>query len=212
MKLKAHRRFITMILFISVFLIAMTNLIVSGENLIHKNGLKALKEIVLAMFNPDLSPMILKLALEAVFQTLAYAAAGISIAIIVGFLLAIPSSEIFSSKKAGINIAKHILAFMRGIHEIIWAWFFVASIGLTPFSAILAIAIPYAGTLGKIFSDILSILIPSLGFKTPPSKFLYNDFLILIVSFSTLDISKSSSSASIYSTKSPKSKKGFSTS
>ncbi|MGB3368408.1 MAG: ABC transporter permease subunit, partial [Acidaminobacteraceae bacterium] len=155
MKLKSHRRFITTMLFVLLFFVSAIALISSTEDLIHKNGLKALKEIVSAMFKPDLSYTILKLAAEAVFQTVAYAAAGITIAIVVGFLLAIPSSEIFKIKKNGINIAKHTLAFMRGIHEIIWAWFFVASIGLTPFSAVLAIAIPYAGTLGKIFSDIL---------------------------------------------------------
>jgi len=155
LKFKAHRRFITTMLFVLLFFISTAALITSTEELIHKNGLKALKEIVSAMFRPDVSQVILKLAVEAVFQTVAYAAAGITIAIVVGFLLAIPSSEIFKVKKGGINIAKHTLAFMRGIHEIIWAWFFVASIGLTPFSAVLAIAIPYAGTLGKIFSDIL---------------------------------------------------------
>lgn len=155
LKFKSYRRVITTSILISFFIISFASLILSTPQLIHKNGLKALKEIIFAMFAPDLSPMILKIAIESVFQTLAYAAAGITIAIIVGFLLAIPSSEIFKTKKNRFNVAKNTLAFMRGIHEIIWAWFFVASIGLTPFSAILAIAIPYGGTLGKIFSDIL---------------------------------------------------------
>ena len=45
---------------------------------------------------------------------------------------------------------------MRAIHELVWAWLFVASIGLTPFAAIFALAIPYGGTLGRIFADILN--------------------------------------------------------
>jgi len=44
---------------------------------------------------------------------------------------------------------------MRSIHELVWAWLFVAAFGLNPLSAILALAIPYGGTLGRIFADML---------------------------------------------------------
>ncbi|HAQ05996.1 MAG TPA: phosphonate ABC transporter permease, partial [Bacillus bacterium] len=48
-----------------------------------------------------------------------------------------------------------LLGFMRAIHELVWAWLFVASIGLSPFAAIFALAIPYGGILGRIFADML---------------------------------------------------------
>ena len=48
-----------------------------------------------------------------------------------------------------------IIGFLRAIHELIWAWIFVAAIGLTPIGAIFALAIPYAGYFGKIFTDLL---------------------------------------------------------
>lgn len=155
MKIKDYRRSITNLILIILFFTSSFFLLNSNSELIHRNGLKALKEIVLAMFRPDMSKEILLIGIKSVFQTLAYAATGISLAVIVGFLLSIPASEIFKENNSKFNFAKHSLNFMRGIHEIIWAWFFVASIGLSPFSAVFAIGIPYAGTLGKIFSDII---------------------------------------------------------
>ena len=44
---------------------------------------------------------------------------------------------------------------MRAIHELVWAWLFVVAIGLSPMAAILALAIPYSGILGRIYAEIL---------------------------------------------------------
>ena len=48
------------------------------------------------------------------------------------------------------------LAFIRSIHELVWAWLFVVAIGLSPAAAILALAIPYGGILGRIYSEIIN--------------------------------------------------------
>ena len=40
--------------------------------------------------------------------------------------------------------------------NLIWAWLFVATFGLTHFAAIFALAIPYGGILGRIFADMLN--------------------------------------------------------
>jgi phosphonate transport system permease protein len=37
----------------------------------------------------------------------------------------------------------------------VWAWLFVVAIGLSPIAGIFALAIPYAGILGRIYSEIL---------------------------------------------------------
>ena len=49
-----------------------------------------------------------------------------------------------------------MLGFLRAIHELIWALIFVATFGLSPLSAVLALAIPYGGILGRIFADMLN--------------------------------------------------------
>jgi phosphonate transport system permease protein len=48
-----------------------------------------------------------------------------------------------------------LIAFMRSIHEILWAIALLAAFGLTTVAAVIAIAIPYAGTLAKVFSEML---------------------------------------------------------
>jgi phosphonate transport system permease protein len=48
-----------------------------------------------------------------------------------------------------------LIALMRSVHELLWAILFLAAFGLNTASAVLAIAIPYAGTLAKVFSEML---------------------------------------------------------
>ena len=51
---------------------------------------------------------------------------------------------------------RFVLAFMRSIHELVWAVLFVAAFGLSSLTVVLAIAIPYAGILGRIYSELLN--------------------------------------------------------
>lgn len=44
---------------------------------------------------------------------------------------------------------------LRGVDTLIWALIFVAAVGLGPFAGILAIAIPDAGTLAKLFAEAI---------------------------------------------------------
>ena len=44
---------------------------------------------------------------------------------------------------------------MRSVHELLWAVIFLAAFGLNTASAVAAIAIPYAGTLAKVFSEMI---------------------------------------------------------
>ena len=49
------------------------------------------------------------------------------------------------------GIFRAVLGFLRAIHELVWALIFVATFGLSPLSAVLALAIPYGGILGTYF-------------------------------------------------------------
>jgi phosphonate transport system permease protein len=48
-----------------------------------------------------------------------------------------------------------LLAAMRSVHELLWAVLFLAALGLNTTAGVLAIAIPYTGTLAKVFSEFL---------------------------------------------------------
>jgi len=53
---------------------------------------------------------------------------------------------------AGVRV---LIALMRSVHELLWAILFLVAFGLKNFSAVVAIAIPYGGTLAKVFSELL---------------------------------------------------------
>lgn len=85
------------------------------------------------------------LALSLIY-TLAFALLGVALANIVGFGLAL----IFHSR-----IVRVGCAFIRAIHELFWALIFLQMFGLSPLTGVLAIAIPYAGIIAKVYAEIL---------------------------------------------------------
>lgn len=137
-----------LLIFISVFI---KNFI--GHEIINPQGINALKEITKSFFTPDLSNDTIKIALDATYQTLIYAICGISIALLLGFILSLISAGVLTSNNFFIFLSNKTLTLFRGIHPLIWGIFFVSTIGLTPFSGIFAIGISYAGAIGRVFSD-----------------------------------------------------------
>jgi phosphonate ABC transporter permease subunit PhnE len=153
-----HKRKLLSILLLLFFIWSLFSVEWNSE-LIHSGGLSTAAQIFEALFRPDLSSDIILLALESSWTTLSYAAAGMSLAILIAFFFGILASGVLTSSFRRKMIVKSVfrgfLGFMRAIHELVWAWLFVASIGLSPFAAIFALAIPYGGILGRIFADML---------------------------------------------------------
>ena len=83
---------------------------------------------------------------KALLYTLAFALLGVAVGNVVGFLLAL----IFFSR-----IVRTGCAFVRAIHELFWALIFLQIFGLSPLTGILAIGIPYAGIIAKVYAEIL---------------------------------------------------------
>ena len=111
----------------------------------------------------DLATPLLPQALEAAVHTVAFAAAATSLSLAVGALLGLLASERWWMTigtprvlRTALYVASRVLiAFMRSIHEILWAVALLAAFGLNAAAAVLAIAIPYAGTLAKVLSEML---------------------------------------------------------
>lgn len=129
------------------------------EPLLHAGGLAAARDFALALFRLDLSPAFLALALQASGTTLAYAFAGLTVAVGLGLPLGVIASGTLSrgraSRWAGMATARFVLGALRAIHELVWAWLFVAAVGLTPIAAVFALGLPYAGILGRIYAEQL---------------------------------------------------------
>ena len=131
-----------------------------GGGVLHTGGGNAIKEFFLALFPPELSPSFLRLALAASWQTVVHAVAGITLAMVMGLPLGVAASGSLGrpgrSRLALAVTVRFVLALMRSIHELVWAVLFVAAFGLSSLAVVLAIAIPYAGILGRIYSELLN--------------------------------------------------------
>jgi phosphonate transport system permease protein len=121
---------------------------------------------------PGTPPLLLE-ALGGLRRTLVFAVAAMSLAVPAGFVLGfLGSTAWWSGDLAGGGSSvsralrrsvapavwgamRALIVGMRSIHELLWAVIFLAAFGLSTTSAVLAIAIPYAGTLAKVFSEMM---------------------------------------------------------
>ena len=128
--------------------------------LIHPGGAASAGRIFGSIFTPELSPNFLRIALEATWTTLTFAVAGVTLAVGFGLPLGVAASGVLFRegrlRTLSVVSARFVLALLRSIHELVWAWLFVVAIGLSPMAAILALAIPYCGILGRLYADFLN--------------------------------------------------------
>ncbi|MBQ0719232.1 MAG: ABC transporter permease [Gammaproteobacteria bacterium] len=78
-------------------------------------------------------------------NTLSFALQGMAVAALAGFMLALVYQHWW---------VRVFCAFIRAIHELFWALIFIQCFGLSPLTGLLAIALPYAGTLAKIYGEL----------------------------------------------------------
>ena len=120
---------------------------------------------------PEGTPPLLAKVADAALNTLLFAIAGMSLALVFGLVLGFlgstswwatdgaysplgrgPLRRLMPLLYAGVRA---LIALMRSVHELLWAILYLAAFGLNNFSAVIAIAIPYGGTLAKVFSELL---------------------------------------------------------
>jgi phosphonate transport system permease protein len=130
-----------------------------GSGLVQARGLASVGQFAVALLRVDLTPYVVSSALRASWVTVTYAFAGLSVALALGLPLGVIGSGVLArrirSRTLSVLLGRFALASMRSVHELVWAWLFVASFGLSPIAAVLALAIPYGGILGRIFSELL---------------------------------------------------------
>jgi phosphonate transport system permease protein len=146
-------------------------------------SLQVAKEFFARAFSPawqyqarDLPAGIVSLpwkALQAAGNTVLFASAAMSLAVPLGLLLGfLAASAWWAQDPAGGESrmgkflrgalrpvtylgARLFIVIMRSIHELLWAVLLLAAFGLLHVSAVIALAIPFAGVLGKIFSEMI---------------------------------------------------------
>jgi len=115
-------------------------------------------------------------ALQAAVRTVAFAAAAMLPSLVVGLLLGFGGSTAWWAADrdrgqagrvtAGVRLratfgpgvstaCRLAAALLRSVHELLWAVLFLAAFGITPLAAVIAIALPYGGTLAKVFAELI---------------------------------------------------------
>ncbi|MFT5784468.1 MAG: phosphonate transport system permease protein, partial [Candidatus Krumholzibacteriia bacterium] len=97
-------------------------------------------------------------AMQAAVLTVVFAATSLSIALVGGVALGFLSSVSLMGGGRGrsvVVVVRLISSLLRSVHELIWAVVLLAALGYSHLVAVVAIAIPYAGTLAKVFSEVM---------------------------------------------------------
>lgn len=126
-----------------------------------------------AAFVPEGTPPLIVIGLEAAWQTLRLAVAAMSLSLVLGLVLGFFASTAWWAEDPDggrfalsrvlrrsvlplvYACARTLIAFLRSIHEILWAVLFLAAMGISDLAAVVAIALPFGGTLAKLFSELV---------------------------------------------------------
>jgi phosphonate transport system permease protein len=134
--------------------------------LLDAQSLGATWSFLSSFFPPAHSREFLLLILEATWQTIAIATAGLTLALLGAIPLTLLATESLSVSRlesgqmrfAGAivrQVARWLLVLLRSVPELVWALLLVRIVGLGPTAGVLAIALTYSGMLGKVYSEIL---------------------------------------------------------
>lgn len=134
--------------------------------LLDQQSLSATWQFLSGFVPPAHSPEFLAMLLEATWQTVAIATAGLVLALLAAIpltLLATSSLSVSRLESGRMRLAavlvrqsaRWLLVVLRSVPELVWALLFVRIVGLGPTAGVLAIALTYSGMLGKVYAEIL---------------------------------------------------------
>jgi len=120
-----------------------------------------------AAARPDLSATFLRTTLDATVTTVAFAVVGTALAVAVGIVGGVLTSETWwrrsrppaggrtSRLRAGWFVGRGACGLPRGVHEAVWGLFLVNILGRDPLVGVLAIAIPFGAVTAKVYAELI---------------------------------------------------------
>lgn len=136
----------------------------------------ALWTLLRGLFPPDLSFGFLGIVFRALLSTLATGVAGTFLSVLIGIPLAALSTPILwrrgilagadernrgAKLRAIASCAVYaFLGFLRAIPDLVWGLLFVSAVGLGSLAGTLALAVSYAGVLGRVYADAFADVDP----------------------------------------------------
>ena len=131
----------------------------------HPESRKVMGNFLSDFFPPAHDTEFLKLIAFETWRTVAMATAGIALALVLAIPLTLlgtsaMSVSLLSGKMAWMpsvlrQAIRWLLIVLRSVPELVWALVFVRVVGLGSTAGVLAIALTYAGMLGKVYTEIL---------------------------------------------------------
>ena len=133
--------------------------------LLEAGNLKPTLKFLADFVPPKVEPEFLLMVARETWRTVAIATAGMTLALLLAVPLTLVSVRLLSVSAlsgrmavvpACVRVAvRWLLIVLRSVPELIWALVFVRVVGLGPTAGVLAIALTYAGMLGKVYGEIL---------------------------------------------------------
>lgn len=121
-----------------------------------------------AALQPALDADTLDDCLRGAWNTLSFALAAMSLALVIGVGLGFLGSTAWWREPGAavgglrgilmpalFSISRLLIAVLRSVHELFWAVLLICALGNNPFSGVVAIAIPYGCTLAKVFAEMI---------------------------------------------------------
>lgn len=112
----------------------------------------------------DAEPLVWK-ACQGLLLTLRFAFGAMSLAVPAALVLGFLGSSAWWPEPCGpglrfvlrsvCTLARLCMSLVRSIHELIWALLFLSAMGVSPLAGMIALALPFSGTLGKVFSELI---------------------------------------------------------
>ena len=135
--------------------------------LVDPANLRAVGAFAGGLFPPDFSPGFLRVVGEATIRTLGISVAGTLLSTVLGLVLGVLGTAslwrrgpLFDAQRPGpilatlSLVARAAARFLRSVPDLVWALLFVVAFGLGPLPGTLALAVSYAGVLGRVYADL----------------------------------------------------------
>lgn len=133
--------------------------------LVERENLKVTGQFLASFLPPAHAPEFLLMVARESWRTVAIATAGMTLALLLAVPLTLLSTRVLSVSALTGRMARGpfwlrqavraLLIVLRSVPELVWALVFVRVVGLGPTAGVLAIALTYAGMLGKVYGEIL---------------------------------------------------------
>ena len=133
-------------------------LIVTGTGL-HGGGLSIWQQCLSGAFHPSLDPDVLRAVWHGLGVTMATAFLSWSLSLLLGVLLGSACADVvwrsWTLPPWPAKALRGVLAIPRAVHELVWGLLLLQVLGLHPYVAVAAIAIPYSALVARIWRDHL---------------------------------------------------------